>query len=109
MAKCGAGHEPGIPRQVRRGEPPLDPDSVARAAGLSESHFSRLIKEKTGRTFTDLMSQYRVDHAKAMLLRTRNSLIQIALDCGFDNQSYFSRVIKRHTKIIPSAYREMAP
>ena len=84
---------------------PLDRDSVARAAGLSGSHFSRLIKEKTGRTFTDLMAQYRVDRAKAMLRRTGKSLIQIALDSGFEDQSYFLRVFKRYTGTAPRAYR----
>ena len=88
---------------------PLDRDAVARAAGLSGSHFSRLIKEKTGRTFTDLMAQYRVDRAKAMLRRTGKSLIQIAWDCGFEDQSYFSRVFKRYTGVSPRAYRESAP
>jgi AraC-like DNA-binding protein len=88
---------------------PLDRDSVARAAGLSGSHFSRLIKEKTGRTFTDLMAQYRVDHAKTMLRRTGKGLIQIALECGFEDQSYFSRVFKRYTGFTPRAYRETAP
>lgn len=84
---------------------PLDRDSVARAAGLSGSHFSRLIREKTGRTFTDLMSQYRVDHAKILLRRTGGSIIQIALECGFEDQSYFTRVFKRYTKTTPRAYR----
>jgi AraC-like DNA-binding protein len=88
---------------------PLDRDSVAHAAGLSGSHFSRLIKEKTGRTFTDLMAQYRVDHAKAMLRRTGKSLIQIAMNCGFEDQSYFSRVFKRYTGVTPRAYRGTAP
>jgi len=84
---------------------PLDRDSVARAAGLSGSHFSHLIRERTGRTFTDLMAQYRVDRAKAMLRRTDKSIIQIALDCGFEDQSYFSRVFKRYTGAAPRAYR----
>lgn len=84
---------------------PLDRDSVARAAGLSGSHFSHLIREKSGRTFTDLMAQYRVDRAKTMLRRTDKSIIQIALDCGFEDQSYFSRVFKRLTGTTPKAYR----
>ncbi len=87
---------------------PLDRDSVARAAGLSGSHFSHLIREKTGRTFTDLMAQYRVDRAKAMLRRTDKSIIQIALECGFEDQSYFSRVFKRYTGSSPRAYRTSA-
>lgn len=84
---------------------PLDRDSVARAAGLSGSHFSHLIREKTGRTFTDLMAQYRVDRAKAMLRRTNKSIIQIALECGFEDQSYFSRVFKRYAGTTPRTYR----
>jgi len=84
---------------------PLDRDSVARAAGLSGSHFSHLIREKTGRTFTDLMAQYRVDRAKAMLRRTDKSIVQIAMECGFEDQSYFSRVFKRYTGTAPRAYR----
>ena len=84
---------------------PLDRDSVARAAGLSGSHFSHLIREKTGRTFTDLMAQYRVDHAKTMLRRTDKSIIQIAMECGFEDQSYFTRVFKRLAGTTPRAYR----
>ncbi len=88
---------------------PLDRDSVARAAGLSGSHFSHLIREKTGRTFTDLMAQYRVDRAKVMLRRTDKSIIQIALECGFEDQSYFTRVFKRYAGCAPRAYRIKAP
>lgn len=87
---------------------PLDRDSVARAAGLSGSHFSHLIREKTGRTFTDLMAQYRVDHAKTLLRRTGTGITQIALDCGFGDQSYFTRVFKRYTGQTPGAYRANA-
>lgn len=83
----------------------LDRDSVARAAGLSGSHFSHLIREKTGRTFTDLMAQYRVDRAKILLRRTGASIIQVALDCGFEDQSYFTRVFKRYVGTTPRAYR----
>ncbi|MEI8386892.1 MAG: AraC family transcriptional regulator [Verrucomicrobiota bacterium] len=84
---------------------PLDRDSVARAAGLSGSHFSHLIRERTGRTFTDLMAQYRVDRAKTMLRRTGKSIVQIAMECGFEDQSYFSRVFKRYTGTTPRSYR----
>ena len=84
---------------------PLDRDMVARAAGLSGSHFSHLIRERTGRTFTDLMAQYRVDCAKTMLRRTGKSIIQIAMECGFEDQSYFSRVFKRYTGTSPRTYR----
>lgn len=84
---------------------PLDRDAVARAAGLSGSHFSHLIREKTGRTFTDLMCQYRVDRAKILLRRSGGSIIEIAMDCGFQDQSYFTRVFKRYAGTTPRAFR----
>ncbi|MBN8458105.1 MAG: helix-turn-helix transcriptional regulator [Verrucomicrobia bacterium] len=86
----------------------LDRDTVARAAGLSGSHFSHLIREKTGRTFTDWMVRCRVDRAKALLRRTDKSLVQISLESGFGDQSYFNRVFKRHTGTTPRAFREQS-
>lgn len=84
---------------------PLDRDTVARAAGLSGSHFSHLMREKTGSTFTDLLTRFRVDRAKTLLLRTNAGISQIALECGFGDQSYFTRVFKRLTGKTPLAYR----
>jgi AraC-like DNA-binding protein len=85
-------------------------EEVALAAGLSESHYSRLIREKTGRTYVDLLAQFRVDRACELMSRTTKSLVQIALECGFTTQSYFTRVFRRYTNLTPRAYsREHAP
>ncbi len=77
---------------------------VARAAGLSEGHFSRLIREKTGRTYVDLLAQHRVDRACELLRRTDKGVLQIALECGFSSQSYFTRVFRRYKGETPRAY-----
>ena len=84
---------------------PLERDTVARAAGLSPSHFSHLMREKTGRTFTDLLAQMRVDRAKALLTRTEKSLVQIAIECGFCDQSYFTRVFRKYSGQAPGEFR----
>jgi AraC-like DNA-binding protein len=85
-------------------------EEVARAAGLSESHFSRLIREKSGRTYVDLLAQFRVNRACELMSRTTKSLVQIALECGFTTQSYFTRVFRRYMDLTPRAYsREHAP
>jgi AraC-like DNA-binding protein len=81
-------------------------EQVARKTGLSSSHFSRLIKEKLRRTFTDLLRQYRVDHAKELLLRTAKSLAEISFESGFSDQSYFTKVFQKHTDLTPSEYRK---
>ncbi len=80
-------------------------DDVADVACLSPSHFSRVVKQAFGASFTDLLSRMRVDKARELLVRTDKSLIQICLDCGFSDQSYFTKVFQKHTGRTPGEYR----
>jgi AraC-like DNA-binding protein len=80
-------------------------EEVARAAGLSPSHFSHLMRAKTGWSFTELLSRLRVDRACHLLAHTAHSLTRIAQDCGFNDQSYFNRVFRRRTGQTPGDYR----
>ena len=84
----------------------LTRESVARAVGISPSHFSRLIREKKGRTFTDLLNQYRIERASKLLVRSSYTLAHIANETGFCDQSYFSKVFRRYKDISPAQYRE---
>lgn len=87
---------------------PIGRDDAARAARMSPSHFSRMLKEKTGRSFTDLLNQIRIDRASEMLRKTDLSLSRIALETGFNDQSYFTKVFRRHTRRTPKEYRDDA-
>ncbi|MGC9452257.1 MAG: helix-turn-helix domain-containing protein [Oceanipulchritudo sp.] len=84
----------------------LTRETVARAVGISPSHFSRLIREKKGRTFTDLLNQYRIEHAAKLLVRSSQTLAHIANETGFCDQSYFSKVFRRYKGVSPAKYRE---
>ena len=84
----------------------LTRDQVARIAGLSPSHFSHLMQAKLGTTFTRLLARYRVNLATRQLARTTDSIAEIALACGFPDQSYFTKVFKRETGATPLAYRK---
>lgn len=80
-------------------------DEVARHAGISPSHFSRLIKKRTGRSFTELLRQCRIDRACEKLLQD-GSLAEIADACGFCDQSYFTRVFKDIKGMTPKQFRD---
>lgn len=80
-------------------------DEVASVACLSPSHFSRVVKQTFGRSFTDLLAKMRIDRACELLVRTEKSLIQICLDCGFNDQSYFTKVFQKYTGRTPGEYR----
>ncbi len=81
-------------------------EEVARAAGLSSSHFSRLIRLKTGWSFTECLARVRVEHACQSLVHTQASLAEVALACGFGDQSYFSRVFRKQMGETPGDYRK---
>jgi len=80
-------------------------DEVADVACLSPSHFSRVVKQTFGQSFTELLARMRVDKARELLVRTEKSLIQICLDCGFSDQSYFTKVFQKYTGRTPGEYR----
>jgi AraC family transcriptional regulator len=79
---------------------------VARACGLSVSHFSRAFRRSTGASPHAWLLQMRVEAAKAMLRRREAPLSSIALACGFADQSHFTRVFTRRVGLSPGAWRK---
>lgn len=80
-------------------------DDVAEVACLSPSHFSRVVKSSFGHSFTDLLARMRIDKARELLMRTEKSLIQVCLECGFSDQSYFTKVFQKYAGRTPGEYR----
>lgn len=81
-------------------------DETAYHAGASPSHFSRLLRERTGQSFTDMLRHCRVNRACEMLEETESSLAEIAGECGFCDQSYFTHVFQKIKGITPRQFRE---
>lgn len=86
----------------------LSRDEVAQVACLSPSHFSRVVKETFGKSFTDLLTEMRVERSRQMLAASEKNVAEIALDCGFSDQSYFTKVFQKSTGVTPSQYRQRA-
>ena len=85
--------------------------SIQRAAeqcGFSTSHFMKLFKELTGMSFNAYLINYRLDLAAKQLSETDFKVIDIAENCGFHNQSYFSRAFRKKYGKTPLAYRKAA-
>jgi AraC-like DNA-binding protein/ligand-binding sensor protein len=81
-------------------------DEVANIALMSPSHFSRAMKQTFGQSYTDILTKMRVDKARELLVRTEKSLIQICVECGFSDQSYFTKVFSKQTARTPGEYRK---
>ena len=84
---------------------PITIEDMARVAGLSTAHFSRLFKETLGDSPYQFVMDYRVEQAKKMLADRTRPLIDIALSCGFADQPHFSRIFKRLTGQTPKEWR----
>lgn len=81
-------------------------DDVARVAGVSPSHFSKLMSERMGRSFSQLLTQMRVSRAKELLAQSDPSLAEIANECGFFDQSHFNKTFRTATSHSPGEYRK---
>jgi AraC-like DNA-binding protein/ligand-binding sensor protein len=79
---------------------------VADASGLSAPYFSTIFKEEMGENLSNYLNRLRVEKASTMLTETTLSLCEIARDCGFEDQSWFSKIFKAYTGISPGKYRE---
>ena len=81
--------------------------SLASLCDFSEYHFMRFFKKHVGMTCVDYINNYRLDVASAMLKESDNSIMEIALDTGFNNISYFNKVFKSKFNVTPSQYRKL--
>lgn len=82
----------------------LSLESVAKAAHLSPIHFHNTFKAAVGKTLRDYVEEQRIKKAVQLLTNTSLTLAQIAYECGFSSQSYFSYVFKRRMKKTPRQY-----
>ncbi len=88
---------------------PLTRDEVARACNMSYGYFSKIFHQKTGYTFTDLLNKFRMEKACTLFDETGLNINQVALECGFADQSYFSKVFRRYHGSSPMNYRRRKP
>jgi AraC family transcriptional regulator len=78
---------------------------LARAVNVSPGHFVRAFKQSTGQPPHRWLVEQRIEKAKQLLVNTSLSLAEIALACGFSDQSHFARAFSRAMHTSPSAWR----
>lgn len=79
---------------------------VAEKFHYSESFFSRLIKQKFGKSFSELVREIRLSHAKDLLLYSNYTLREICDIVGYHSVSAFSRSYKEKYGVAPGTSRE---
>ena len=79
---------------------------VANALNTSVRTLSRKFLAQTGMTVTEKLTSIRIEHAKRLLISTECSMYEIAEQCGFENEFYFSKIFRQKENITPSRYRK---
>jgi AraC-like DNA-binding protein len=105
------------PWQLRRAQAILNRDLAARirlgqlaeACGLSVRHFARAFRQSTGAPPHRWRLNRRVDRAKELLGDSTLSLLEVALACGFGDQSHFTRIFAATVGLSPGLWRRLQP
>jgi AraC-like DNA-binding protein len=104
---------PGLTRwQVRRARAfiaanvaaSISTSDIAATCGLSRSYFTSAFRRATGQTPHQCLLRHRIEKAKQLLLGELN-IADVALTCGFADQSHLTRTFSKHTGVSPGLWR----
>lgn len=84
----------------------LKVNDVADYVGIDRTYLYRIFYESFQMSIQDFILNLRLKKAKHLLTYSDNSIGLIAFNCGFENQSYFSTIFKKHFSISPLQYRK---
>jgi len=85
-------------------------EQIAQKSGLSPNYYTKLFKDCFQMRLWDYVLSKRINKAKQMLRsETENTILQIALACGFNNTANFNKAFLRFTGLTPKEYRDGSP
>ncbi|HEY4207740.1 MAG TPA: helix-turn-helix domain-containing protein, partial [Puia sp.] len=80
-------------------------EQVAAIVGLVPNSFCRYFKSRTGKTYTQFLTEIRVGHACKLLIDNRISIKQLCFESGFNNFTCFHKNFKMITGKSPQHYQ----
>lgn len=81
-------------------------EEIAKEAGISKWHFQRVFKAVLGETVKEYTARRRLTLAAQELARANNSILDVALNFGFESHEVFSRAFKQLFQMSPSEFRQ---
>jgi len=85
---------------------PVSFKRLAHSLSVSPGHLSRVFREKTTYTLTQFLTYTRIEKSKQLLETTNLSLAEIAQQCGFSDQSYYTNIFRKVIGMTPGAFRK---
>lgn len=81
-------------------------ETLAVKAHLSKAETIRLFNRHVGRTPFEYILDYRLERSINLLVRTRSTITEIALECGFSSVSYYIKKFRETFHTTPKKYRD---
>ena len=73
---------------------------------FQEDYFNRLLKNRTGMTYTEYLQHLRLQKAEELLLHTRLTIDAIAAEVGYKNKGYFYKIFTERHRMTPAQFRK---
>lgn len=86
---------------------PITLTSLAKLLNLNSSYLSLKFKSVNGIGFKEYLNNVRIGHAEKLLIETKKSITDIALECGFESSNYFGDIFRKRNGVSPSEYRKL--
>ncbi|MBC8035033.1 MAG: helix-turn-helix transcriptional regulator [Chitinophagaceae bacterium] len=80
---------------------------AAEVAHMAENSFSRYFSRRTRKRFISYVNEVRLNHASKLLIENGSNILDISLNCGFNNLSNFNKQFKNFYRLSPSAYQKL--
>lgn len=85
----------------------LSVKELADELGISMYYMCHLFKKSTGITIVEYKNTIKLRRAKQLLVGSDKKITDIALECGFSDSSYFTRMFSSSENVTPAEYRKM--
>ncbi|CAM5182177.1 HTH-type transcriptional activator RhaS [Castellaniella defragrans] len=83
----------------------LSLDEVAAQVHLTGTYLTVLLKQETGKTYKQILDEFRLEYSKQLLAYTELPIMRVAEDSGFLDQVHFTKRFKSYTGTTPGQYR----
>ncbi len=84
---------------------PISLDELAEHININKCYFCNLFKKEVNKTVSQFLNEIRIEKSKELLLDNNTSVLDVALNVGFNNQNYYNMTFKKLTGFTPLEYR----
>ena len=81
-------------------------EQVAQHVGISPSRLSHILKEEVHESYSEILTRFRLEHARKLLMHSDEAISSIASECGYFDQSHFSKAFHKRFGVAPLEYRK---